>query len=277
GDRARRCEVRPALGSVEVGEMNVGPTRALASFAARLDPASLPAEVRRKLGALLLHYLRVCSIGARLPWSEGARGYVNLVGKDGAAHVLFSARRLNPQHATFMNVSFGSSFDADDTHVGAMLHPGVAVWSAALATAQHVGASGPELIAAVVAGYETIIRIGLSVQPGHFTRGFQSTGTCDVFGAAVAAARLLFRGKDAERRILEAIGLAGGYPSGVAQFYYSGASGKRIQAAHSAQSGVAAALLTQQGFSGAADIIEGAGGFARAYGDGRKHPRLRGG
>jgi 2-methylcitrate dehydratase PrpD len=244
------------------------PTEALAAFAADLDPAKLPAEVRRKLGWLLLDHLRVCSIGARLPWSDWARGYVGLVGKAGASHVLFSPETINPQHATFMNVAFGSSFDADDTHVGAMLHPGVAAWSAALAMAEHVGASGPDVLAAVVAGYETTIRIGLAIQPSHFKRGFQSTGTCDVFGTAAAAGRLLFRGKDAKRRIQEAIGLAGSYPSGVAQFYYSGSSGKRIQAAHSAQSGVAAALLTQQGFSGPADIIEGSGGFARAYADG---------
>src|SRR5262249_11744582 len=51
----------------------------------------------------------------------------------------------------------------------------------------------------------------------------------------------------------------------VAQFYFSGASAKRIQAAHAAQSGVAAALLAQAGFSGPTDIIEGGGGFARAY------------
>src|SRR6266852_3955164 len=161
------------------------PTRALAAFAANLDPATLPAEVRQKLGWLLLDYLRVCSIGARLPWSDWARSYVGLVGRAGSSHVLFAPERLNPQHATFLNVTFGSSFDADDTHVGAMLHPGVAVWSAALAIGEHAGASG-----------------------------------------------------------------------------------KRIAAAHAAQSGVAAALLTQQGFSGPADIIEGAGGFARAYGDG---------
>ena len=165
-----------------------------------------------------------------------------------------------------MNVTFGSSFDGDDTHVGAMLHPGVAAWSAALATAEHVGASGPEVLAAVVAGYEVSIRIGLSVQPGHFQRGFQSTGTCDVFGTAAAAGRLLFGGEDA--RIVSAIGLAGSYASGVAQFYYSGASGKRIQAAHAAQAGVGAALLTQSGFGGPADMIEGTGGFARAYADG---------
>jgi 2-methylcitrate dehydratase PrpD len=208
------------------------PTQALASFAAGLDASALPSEVREKL---LLDFLRVCSIGARLPWSGWARRYVGAVGKAGASHVLYSSDMLNPLHATFMNVTFGSSFDGDDTHVGAMLHPGVAVWSAALAIAEHVGASGSEIVAAVAAGYETAIRIGFGIQPAHFRRGFQSTGTCDVFAAAAAAGRLLF-GK-AERGILDALGLAGSYPSGVAQFYYSGASGKRIQAAHAAHGG----------------------------------------
>ena len=240
---------------------------ALASFAAGLDPTKLPSEVRQKLGWLLLDHLRVCSIGARLPWSDWSRRYVSLVGRAGSSHVLFSAETVNPQHATFLNVAYGSSFDADDTHVGAMLHPGVAAWSAALAVAEHTGASGRDVLAAVVAGYETTIRIGLAVQPSHFKRGFQSTGTCDGFGTAAAAGRLLFRGKDAERRIAEAMGLAGGYASGVAQFYYSGASAKRIQAAHSAESGVAAALLAEQGYSGPIDIIEGDGGFAHAYSD----------
>jgi 2-methylcitrate dehydratase PrpD len=241
------------------------PTQALARFAAALDPATLRDAVREKLGWLLLDYLRVCSLGARLPWSGWARGYADVVAKPGAAHVLFARATLNPQHATFLNVAFGSSFDADDTHVGAMLHPGVAAWAAALASAEHAGVAGPEVLAAVVAGYETAIRIGLSVQPAHFRRGFQSTGTCVGFGTAAAAGRILLTGRDAARRIAEAIGLAGGYAGGVAQFYFSGASAKRIQAAHAAQSGVAAALLAQQGFSGPTDIIEGGGGFARAY------------
>ncbi len=242
-------------------------TTALAQFAADFDAARLPADVRQKLGWLLLDHLRVCSIGARLPWSDWSRRYVGLVGKAGTSHVLFSPDTLNPQHATFLNVTFGSSFDADDTHVGAMLHPGVAAWSAALAVAEHTGASGPEVLAAVVVGYEATIRIGLAVQPSHFKRGFQSTGTCDGFGTATAAGRLLFQGADRPRRIADAMGLAGGYASGLAQFYYSGGSAKRIHAAHAAEDGVAAALLAAEGYGGPNDIIEGQGGFARAYAD----------
>jgi 2-methylcitrate dehydratase PrpD len=243
-------------------------TRMLAAFAAELDPRKLPDEVRQKLGWLFLDHLRVCSIGARLPWSDWSRRYVGLVGRAGNSHVLFEAETVNPQHATFLNVTFGSSYDGDDTHVGAMLHPGVAAWSAALAVGEHTGASGPEVLAAVVAAYETIIRIGLSVQPGHFKRGFQSTGTCDGFGTAAASGRLLFRGKDGVQKIADALGIAGGHAGGLAQFYYSGGSAKRIHAAHAAEGGVAAALLAEQGYSGPNDIIEGQGGFARAYADG---------
>ena len=243
-------------------------TRVLASFAASLDPATLPDDVRRKLGWLLLDHLRVCSIGARLPWSEWSRRYVGLVGRAGSSHVLFLPDTVNPQHATLLNVTFGSSFDGDDTHVGAMLHPGIAAWSAAFAIGEHTGASGPELLAAVVAGYETTIRIGLAVQPSHFKRGFQSTGTCVGFGTAAAAGRLLFPAKDRTQKLADALGLAGGHAGGLAQFYYSGGSAKRIHAAHAAEGGVSAALLAAEGYSGPNDIIEGQGGFARAYADG---------
>src|SRR5438445_4052163 len=141
------------------------PTKSLASFAASLDARMLPDGVREKLGHLFLDYLRVCSIGERLPWAAWARGYVKLVGNAGASHALFSGDTLNPQHACFLNVAYGSSFDGDDTHVGAMLHPGVAAWAAALASAEHTGAKGADVLAAVVAGYETAIRARLSLQP----------------------------------------------------------------------------------------------------------------
>src|SRR5260370_12281855 len=120
-------------------------TMVLAQFAANLDAEKLPADVRQKLGWLLLDHLRVCSIGARLPWSDWSRRYVGLVGKAGTSHVLFSPDTVNPQHATFLNVTFGSSFDADDTHVAPILHPAIPASSPALPLTNPTRAPRPSL------------------------------------------------------------------------------------------------------------------------------------
>jgi len=241
-------------------------TAILADFAGQLRGDDLPASIADSLGDLLLDYLRVASIGADMPWSGWSRDYVAALNRNGGSPVLFGGGSLDPVGAAFLNTVYAGSIDADDTHVGSMLHPGSIVFSAALAVCAN--ASGAEFLAAVAAGYEAMIRIGLSVQPTHFRRGFQSTATCGGFGAAVAAARLLFaRNADAQRRIAESIGLVASFSGGLTQFYRSGSTVKRIHAARSAENGVTAALLARHGFSGPTDIIEGENGFARAYAD----------
>lgn len=243
------------------------PTLALGQFAADLKTSRLPPEVAGKLGKLFLDYLRVASIGARLPWSEWVREYQLRLGGHGRSAILYSQKKTNPLQAAFLNAAYSGSFDSDDTHVGAMLHPGAVVFSAALATATDVGASGAQFLVAVAAGYETMIRIALSIQPSHFQRGFQSTSTCGGFGAAVAASLLLSDGKDSAQHVSHSLGIAASFAGGLTQFYYSGSTVKRIHAAHAAASGVSAAYLVDQGFSGPTDVLEGSNGFARAYAD----------
>jgi 2-methylcitrate dehydratase PrpD len=243
------------------------PTRALGDFAAQLRGKALPASITGALGDLFLDYLRVASIGADMEWSSWSRDYLKALGRvGGGAPVLFDKKGSDPVGSAFLNTTYAGSIDADDTHVGSMLHPGSIVFSAALAVAGD--APGDDFVAAVAAGYEAMIRIGLSIQPTHFRRGFQSTATCGGFGAAVAAARLLFRNEaDAGRRIAETIGLVASFSGGLTQFYQSGSTVKRIHAARSSENGTAAALLVSKGFSGPTDIIEGSNGFARAYAD----------
>jgi 2-methylcitrate dehydratase PrpD len=244
------------------------PTFALGQFAASLQGDRLPADVKTTLGELFLDYVRVASIGAEMPWSAWADAYMAQLGGQGRAAVLFRPQRRDAVRAAFLNATYAGSIDADDTHVGSMLHPGAIVFSAALALADEVGAGGKDFIAAVAAGYEAMIRIGLSIQPSHFQRGFQSTATCGGFGAAVTAARLAFNGRQgADHKIASSIGLVASFSGGLTQFYQSGSTVKRIHAARAAENGVAAALLARQGFTGPEDILEGANGFARAYAD----------
>jgi 2-methylcitrate dehydratase PrpD len=243
-------------------------TLALARFAASLQGDALPPEIRTTLGELFLDYVRVASIGAGMPWSHWADAYMAQLGGEGRAAVLFRRERRDAVRAAFLNATYAGSLDADDTHVGSMLHPGSIVFSAALALADETGATGKDFLAAAAAGYEAMIRIGLAIQPSHFRRGFQSTATCGGFGGAVAAARLAFNGeKSADHKIAASIGLVASFAGGLTQFYKSGSTVKRIHAARAAENGVAAALLVRHGFEGPQDIIEGSNGFARAYAD----------
>lgn len=246
----------------------VAATLRYAEFAASLDYAALPETVREHLAFFLLDYLRVASLGQRMPWSAWATNLAREAGGSPHATVLFSRDRTDPERATFVNATYAGSIDADDVHVGSMLHPGCIVISAALAIGEARGLAGDKILAAIAAGYENMIRIGLAIQPSHFKRGFQSTATCGGFGAATAAAGLLFTGGDRARRIAETIGLVASFSGGLTQFYHSGSTVKRIHAAHAAGEGVHAALLAEAGFSGPADILEGKDGFARAYADG---------
>ncbi len=239
-------------------------TQMVAEFTADLQFEALPEPVRRCLQTLLIDYFRVASLGTGTEWLAKLRAGLADATGPGRASVLYSDDRIDVVRAAYVNGVIAGSLEWDDTHVGAMLHPGVTVWPAALAVAQMTGASGTEIITAVAAGYEVMIRIGLSVQPTHFRRGFQSTATCGVFGAAAAAGRLL--GLDATG-IRNALGIAGSYAGGVTQFFLSGSEVKRLHAGKASAAGVEAALFAQSGLSGPPDVLEGRQGFAHALAD----------
>ncbi len=239
-------------------------TRALARFAADLRYGALPERVRTLLPTLLIDYFRVGAVGRRQDWVARASGVLQAASGPPACAILYSTDRADPVRAAYRNGVIAGSLDWDDSHIAAIIHPGIVIWPAALAAAELAGASGEALLVAAAAGYETAIRIGMSVQPDHSLRGFQGTPTCGVFGAAVAAGLLL--GLDAEG-LTHALGLAASYAGGLSQFFISGSDVKRLHAGRAAAGGVEVALLARAGLTGPADAIEGTQGFGRAASD----------
>lgn len=234
----------------------------------------LPQRLTDQVKVLLLDFIRATVLGSSTDWAGAVRQLVRRLGSQGKSTIFMSGEKTDPPRAALVNGTSAGCLEWDDTHVGAMLHPGAVVFPPILALGEEVGATGPQLIAAVIAGYETMIRIGLSIQPSHFHRGFQSTATCGVFGSAVASAKIL--GMTGEK-IAETLGIAGSYASGLAQFFKSGSSVKRIHAGKSSEAGCMAALLSQAGITGPKDILEGEHGFCRAFSDGFDSDRIMGG
>jgi 2-methylcitrate dehydratase PrpD len=173
--------------------------------------------------------------------------------------------RLRAADAALVNGTAVHAFELDDYH-NAKLHPGAVVIPAALAVAEELEASGEDIVKAIAAGYEVMIRSSLALDPSAARlRGWHLTGVCGPFGAAAACAVLL--GFDAERTAW-ALGLAGTQGGGLWAFNADGAMSKRLHAGKAAHSGVLAAELARAGFTGPARIYEfHDGGFLKAYSD----------
>jgi len=115
--------------------------------------------------------------------------------------------------------------------------------------------SGQDLLLTMVMGYEVARRI-LESCGGYETHnglGWHSTGTCGVFGAAIAAGLTL--GLD-EVRLAHALGIAGSYAGGTWNFIHDGSQTKKLHAGLAAEGGVASALLAQAGFQGPDKILQ---------------------
>ncbi len=241
---------------------NNGTTAVLADWAAKFHLEDAPAEVVERMKALVLDFLRVTAVGARLPWSRSTRALALQLGGKAESSLLLCGSRIDAARAAFVNGAYAHACDLDDTHVGSMHHAGASILPAVLAVAERENSTGRELLTAAIIGYEASLRIGLATQPALFQRGFMATPTCGAMGAALAVGKLLnFNATD----MAGALGAAGAYAGGLAQFYHSGGVTKRLNGARGAESGVMAALLTQAGIWGPRDILEGEAGFFRAF------------
>ncbi|MCE2990784.1 MAG: MmgE/PrpD family protein [Burkholderiales bacterium] len=163
-----------------------------------------------------------------------------------------------------LNAAVGNILEMDDLHRTSILHPGPIIVPAAIAVAESIGASGAELLRAIVRGYEATIRIGRALGTSHY-RFFHNTSTCGSFGAAAAAASLL--GLDVERTVW-ALANAGSRTGGLWQMRHEACETKSLHNALAAQSGVEAAQLALHGVRGPSRFLEGPQGLFAAMTDG---------
>ena len=184
------------------------------------------------------------------------------IGGTGPATVIGSPARHAPAAAALANGMLCHGLDFDDTHADSICHVGVVLSPAALAVAEARGATGRELLVALVAGGEITTRVGAAAVPGYMVRGFHPTSVCGVFGATVAAGRLL--GLHAGE-LESALGIAGSMAAGLFAYLGDGAATKPVHAGWAAHGGIVAAELARAGAEGPTVVFEDRFGFFAAY------------
>ena len=236
-------------------------TRTLAAFVAGLKYSDLPPATVQMSRLLLLDGLGCLLAGTNAAHASSTAQMVRELGGAAQASIYPGMTSGSVRDAAFVNGISLYSVGLNDVHVAAESHPGASVIPAILALGEWKRLPGSEMIAAMVAGYELVGRVGRAILPSHRQRGFHATGTCGTFGAAAAAARAL--GFDADKTA-NTFGIAGSQAAGLYECHHDGTSTMIYHAGRAAQNGVEAALLVAAGMTGPATVLEGSKGFFRA-------------
>jgi len=239
----------------------MGPTEALASFAVRMKSDSLPPEAVHAARRAILDCLGVALAGSTEPASRIMAEQARSQGGSPESTIWGNGGRVGAQNAALANGTSAHVLDYDDTSHSMPGHPSVPVLPAVMAVAERTGASGTEVLAAFVAGFEVECKLGRFTGQESFDRGWHATTTLGVIGATAGAGRLL--GLD-EPRMRRALGMAVAQASGVRQNF--GTMTKSFHVGRAAQSAILAAELASRGFTASENGIEGSQGYWDMFG-----------
>ncbi|MGU3500090.1 MmgE/PrpD family protein [Mycobacterium sp. C31M] len=237
--------------------MSTDLTKKISSFVAELNWSNVPESARVAARRTAANVIGLSVGAAHAPAAEAVLAAAADLGQHGGAQVLGRSETLTAPWAALVNGLTAHAEDFDDTYLSCILHPGAPIVPAALAAAELVGADGETLMTGVVAGVEVASRLGDSLWPSHFDRGWHVTATTGPVGAACAVARVL--GLDAAQTA-NAIAIAATQAAGHTE--QLGSMTKSFQVGRAAATGVEAALLAEQGFTGPVEPLAGRRGMS---------------
>jgi 2-methylcitrate dehydratase PrpD len=244
-------------------------SRRLSRWVAALAYSDLPSEVLDRARGVTLQGVSSCLLGHDFPETMQAIRLVEEeeLGCGGTTTALVDGRRFTRAGAAFINSEMMFAGGKWDTF-RMVVHPSCAVLPAALMAAEVTRCSGREFLTGVVAGYEVMERLGADFVPTILARGFHAGAVLSIFGAAVAAAKIM--GLDAGQvhgALAQCVNLAAGNLEG------GRSGGRSVREGAAVRNALLAVGLARQGIPGGETAFEGEAGFYFAYA-GNKEGRL---
>lgn len=196
--------------------------------------------------------------------AKSAGGTATAMGRslsvDGSTPILGSGIAVGPLDAAFINGTAAHGLDFDDSQGAIPGHPSGVIVPVILSATQFVEASGRDAITALAVGFEVEHYVGQAIYPSHYDHGWHANGTLGTFGALAAACSYLGLSSD---QVRHAINIASSMPSGVRANF--GSDTKPMHSGSAARSGLTAALLAREGFTGGPNAFSGEHGFFPVY------------
>lgn len=244
----------------------MGTTEDLVANVVETDFAALPRDAVSRAKWRVIDNLGCLIAGAH---AAGCQGVVNLVRRWGGAEestVLVHGIKAPAHNVAMVNSLMTRSFDfepveADGPDKSSPAHISGTTVPTAVTMAEQVGASGKDLITALVIGDDLAARLGVA-SGFDFGLGWDNTGTLNGFGAAAIACKLL---KHDARKVSHAFGIALNQIGGSLDGVWDKAMTFKLCMSLASRTGIFSAELAEQGFTGVKDAFCGKYGYFKLY------------
>ncbi|MDR3439718.1 MmgE/PrpD family protein [Telmatospirillum sp.] len=234
----------------------------IADFSFGLALSDVPAEVREHAKLMMVDAFGVAIASYRLPHALAVRASVREQRCAPVSSLWGTSQKSSVAGAVLANAALIHGMDYDDTHVAGVVHPSASVVAAAFTVGEATGASGDEILAAVIVGYEIIIRLALAAHGGFHDRGFHCSGIVAPFAAACVGARLMGLPKPV---LVNALGICGSQAAALQEFLHDGSSVKKIHPGWGCHAALYALSMAREGLTGPREVFEGGYGLYNSH------------
>lgn len=248
----------------------------LARILNKMSLGDLPPVATKHAKMILASTLASAASGSQIESVRIVRDLAKEQGGKREALVWFDDAKLPVTEAARINAMLSDSAASDDSDLRNVAHIGTCLTSVSLAIGDRVGATGQEVLSAMVAGYEAAGRMGEALAAssdssdrtsgaisGSVGRGFHASSIV-AFGGSVAAAKLLGL---TDEQMANAIGLTATTMGGLSIGTNSWA--REYHAGNAALCAVNSALAAGHGYTVNADMLEATGGFLAVFSGGK--------
>jgi 2-methylcitrate dehydratase PrpD len=247
------------------GQQRRSSALALARILNRTTFSELPPVTVKHAKIILASTMASAASGTGIGSARIIRDLAKEQGGKPEAPIWFDGAKLPVNQAARVNAMLSDAAASDDSDLRNVAHIGTCLTAVGLAVSERAGATGQDLLCAMVTGYEAAGRISDAVgRPGEALSGSWGTGfhasVIVAFGGVAAAARLL---RLTDEQMAHAIGLTATTMGGLAIGTNSWA--REYHAGNAAQCAVNAALAAGRGYTVNEDMLEAPGGFLAVF------------
>lgn len=237
-------------------------SKKISEFTLGLKYEDIPKEVVDYAKLLMIDSFGCAVASTDQPHAQRIMSAIGKMNNSGEATLWGSDKKVSMENAVLYNGSLIHGLDYDDTHALAITHPSSSVVTAGITIGEALGKTGEEIMTAIIAGYEVLLRLGSFANGRLHDRGFHPTGCISAFSSACIVGKMM---GVTDEELRNALGLCGSQAAAILEFLNDGTDVKKLHPGWAIHSALYSLAFAKEGYTGPVAVLEGIQGYFQAH------------